>query len=471
MKLHALTPLDTLEWWEPYTMEDRCHKNMGNTSISKLKGLHNPRMVSISYLNASKKRPKESPAFQKLNADPPSSSSPFAFWSLFDGIKREKPKHSRFYLKHRLHLVLKSFDTFFSSKMNHDFIHRGGRNFPLYSRVVEAGSCKAIVIPATGKEVGVLLRKHDLSWKDFLSRIDNLPRPNHYFPVYQSIDSITNILFSSGTTGDPKAIPWTQLSPIRCAGDSWGLQYITNGDIYCWPTNLGWPSIMDLPLVMVLVNSFRCDFFGYSAKPSEILEVYKVYERTGLDQYKVIFECCGDDQPCVGEVGLFPFYLGASDRLLNANNEELYFQGMPMYKGMPLRSQGDIHQRTIGGYFLVQGRADDTMNLGGIKTSSVEIERVCDQADDNVLETAAISVPPVKRGPEQLVIFVVLKKRYSSTQERLKLKFTKAIQSNLNPLFKVSHVRIVMEFPRTASNKLLRRVLKEFASQSRLQLL
>jgi non-ribosomal peptide synthetase component E (peptide arylation enzyme) len=32
-----------------------------------------------------------------------------------------------------------------------------------------------------------------------------------------------------------------------------------------------------------------------------------------------------------------------------------------------LRRHGDIIQRTVGGYYIVQGRADDTMNLGGIK--------------------------------------------------------------------------------------------------------
>lgn len=43
-----------------------------------------------------------------------------------------------------------------------------------------------------------------------------------------------------------------------------------------------------------------------------------------------------DDKPCVGEVGLFPVYLGSTDRLLNADHEEVYFRGMPMYKGMVL---------------------------------------------------------------------------------------------------------------------------------------
>ncbi|KAK3037046.1 hypothetical protein RJ639_031620 [Escallonia herrerae] len=121
-----------------------------------------------------------------------------------------------------------------------DFIVRGGRRFPLYSRVVEAAPSKAIVIPAAGDNVNIELREQDLSWKDFLSRAHNLPRPHDFSPVYQPIESMTNILFSSGTTGDPKAIAWTQLSPIRSAADFWAHIDVQSGDVFCWPTNLGW---------------------------------------------------------------------------------------------------------------------------------------------------------------------------------------------------------------------------------------
>ncbi|MBA0852629.1 hypothetical protein Goshw_007756, partial [Gossypium schwendimanii] len=172
-----------------------------------------------------------------------------------------------------------------------------------------------------------------------------------------------------------------------------------------------------------------------------------------------------DDKACVGEVGLLPLYLGATNRLLNADHEKVYFEGMPMHNGMRLRRHGDVLKRTVGGYLIVQGRADDTMNLGGIKTSSVEIERVCDGADESILETAAITVAPLGGGPEQLIMFVVLKKEYSHQPEKLKILFSRAIQSNLNPLFKVSFVKIVPEFPRSASNKLLRRVLRDQVKQ------
>lgn len=65
---------------------------------------------------------------------------------------------------------------------------------------------------------------------------------------------------------------------------------------------------------------------------------------------------------------------------------------------------------------------------------------MCDQADESILETAAISAAPVNGGPELLVIFVVLKKGFNSEPNELKIKFSKAIQRNLNPLFKVSEL-------------------------------
>ena len=81
------------------------------------------------------------------------------------------------------------------------------------------------------------------------------------------------------------------------------------------------------------------------------------------------------------------------------------------------------------------------LNFGNIglkwQTSSKEIERVCERADESVMETAAISVTPVDGGPEQLVIFVVLNKGYNVQPDHLKTKFSKAIRSSLNPLFKV----------------------------------
>lgn len=73
------------------------------------------------------------------------------------------------------------------------------------------------------------------------------------------------------------------------------------------------------------------------------------------------------------------------------------------------------------------------------QVSSVEIERICNAVDNNVLETAAIGVPPPGGGPEQLVIAVVFKDsdNMKADLNQLKILFNSAVQKNLNPLFRV----------------------------------
>ena len=42
-----------------------------------------------------------------------------------------------------------------------------------------------------------------------------------------------------GPAGEPKAIPWSHVAPIRCAIDAWAHQDVRRGDVVAWPTNLG----------------------------------------------------------------------------------------------------------------------------------------------------------------------------------------------------------------------------------------
>lgn len=90
------------------------------------------------------------------------------------------------------------------------------------------------------------MHPRDMTWDSFLQNNNN---NNHnstaITPVsskYHSSDAYdtTNILFSSGTTGEPKAIPWTHITPIRCATDAYFHQDIRRGDVLCWPTSIGW---------------------------------------------------------------------------------------------------------------------------------------------------------------------------------------------------------------------------------------
>lgn len=428
-----------------------------------------------------------------------------------------------------------------------DYILRGSKSLPLYSRVIEAKAPRAIVIPANGTVVTMKLRDGDLTWFEFSSYANKVSRPEEFQPDALPADTPTNILFSSGTTGEPKAIPWDHLSPIRCGVDAWGHNDVRPGDVVSWPTNLGWMMgpffiyatllnggtmalyngsplgrgftkfVQDVGItiqgtVPSLVKAWRNNSCTDNLDWSKIRAFSTTGEASTPDDdlwlsskscYKApVLECCGgtelasayvggsllqpqayaafstasmmnefvllddngnvypEDLPTTGEVGLVAVNFGASSRLLNADHEKVYYTGMPRYKGKRLRRHGDIFERTLGGYYRAHGRSDDTMNLGGIKASAVEIERVCNIAHESLLETAAIAIPPQGGGPEQLVIMVVLKDGPVPSLDTFQKAFSSAIQKNLNPLFKVSGVEVVPEFPRTASNKLLRRVLR-----------
>lgn len=88
-------------------------------------------------------------------------------------------------------------------------------------------------------------------------------------------------------------------------------------------------------------------------------------------------------------------------------------------------------------HLLILQQYSNQIFFFNVQTSSIEIERVCDGADDRVLETAAVSAAPPSGGPEQLAIFVVVKEGMIVSPDTLKKRFSRAIQRNLNPLFKV----------------------------------
>ncbi len=161
-----------------------------------------------------------------------------------------------------------------------------------------------------------------------------------------------------------------------------------------------------------------------------------------------------------GEVFLCPPMLGLSTCLLNKDHHEVYYAGLPLGpKGEVLRRHGDYLQQLANGYYGALGRCDDSMNLGGIKVSSAEIEQ-CLLGLPTVKEVAAVGVAPKGGGIEQLVLFVVAQGKVLKP-EKMKEQLQMIIKEQLNPLFKIAKVVELDQLPKTDSNKIIRRQLKE----------
>jgi acetyl-CoA synthetase len=117
--------------------------------------------------------------------------------------------------------------------LTQDMVPWAGKTIPLYQKICAANAPKTIVLSYQDTNA-IPLRPNDCAWQNFL--VDN----DQFISVACDPMQACNILFSSGTTGTPKAIPWNHTTPIKSASDAYFHQNIQAGDILAWPTNLGW---------------------------------------------------------------------------------------------------------------------------------------------------------------------------------------------------------------------------------------
>lgn len=413
--------------------------------------------------------------------------------------------------------------------------------FNLYEKIIAAQSPFAIVVSYKKSDKNVSLREGDIAWQDFLDDNEN------FKPISCEPGDYTNILFSSGTTGEPKGIPWTHTTPIKSASDAYLYQNIQPGDVLCWPTSLGWmmgPWLIYAALInqstialyegspteegfcefiqeagvtmlgvvpsivkawrksgfMQNINLDKIKVFSSSGEPSNPEDMYYLSSLAG---FKPIIEYCGGTEiggayitstllqpnavsrfttPTLGlelilldeegksanhgEVALIPPSIGLSTTLINKDHHKVYYENMPLSpSGKILRRHGDELSIDIEGFYKMEGRTDDTMKLNGIKISAIEIENILINNISILDEAAAIGVTPETGGPSLLVIYAVLKSGESddlpSSLLTLKNTMQEIINKQLNPFFKIYDLISISKLPRTDSNKIQRKKLRE----------
>jgi acetyl-CoA synthetase len=114
--------------------------------------------------------------------------------------------------------------------------------------------------------------------------------------------------------------------------------------------------------------------------------------------------------------------------------------------------------RDEDGYFWLQGRSDDVLNIAGHRIGSAEIESTL-VSHQWVAEAAAIGVPDKIRG-EVAKIFVTLKKGVDEDEDLLVNELKNHVRQKMGPLAIIRGITVRDKLPKTRSGKILRRVLK-----------
>jgi len=122
---------------------------------------------------------------------------------------------------------------------------------------------------------------------------------------------------------------------------------------------------------------------------------------------------------------------------------------------------GDGARKDKDGYFWVMGRVDDVINVSGHRLSTMEVESAL-VAHAAVAEAAVVGRPDEVKG-QAISAFVTLGGGRVPTPE-LKEELRKWVAKEIGSLAKPDDIRFTDSLPKTRSGKIMRRLLRELAT-------
>jgi len=118
---------------------------------------------------------------------------------------------------------------------------------------------------------------------------------------------------------------------------------------------------------------------------------------------------------------------------------------------------GDVTRMDEDGYFWIQGRADDVLNVAGHRIGNSEVESAL-VSHPKVAEAAVIGKPHELKG-ESLAAFVVLRKGVEPTEE-LRGELREHVGVEIGKIARPDEIGFVNDVPKTRSGKIMRRVIR-----------
>ncbi|HTB17459.1 MAG TPA: acetate--CoA ligase [Bryobacteraceae bacterium] len=122
---------------------------------------------------------------------------------------------------------------------------------------------------------------------------------------------------------------------------------------------------------------------------------------------------------------------------------------------------GDGARIDADGYFWLLGRVDDVLNVAGHRLSTMEIESAL-VANPMVAEAAVVGRPDDVKG-QAVSAFVTLKSGQAPSEENKNL-LRQWVAKEIGPIAKPDDIRFTDSLPKTRSGKIMRRLLRELAT-------
>jgi acetyl-CoA synthetase len=122
---------------------------------------------------------------------------------------------------------------------------------------------------------------------------------------------------------------------------------------------------------------------------------------------------------------------------------------------------GDGARRDEHGYFWIMGRVDDVINVSGHRLGTAEVESAL-VSHEAVAEAAVVGRPDELKG-QAIAAFVTLEGGRNGSDE-LKNELRAHVAKEIGALAKPDDIRFTDMLPKTRSGKIMRRLLRELAT-------
>jgi len=137
--------------------------------------------------------------------------------------------------------------------------------------------------------------------------------------------------------------------------------------------------------------------------------------------------------------------------------EQTYFS---QYPGMYFTGDGCLLDED--GYYFLQGRVDDVINVSGHRISTAEVESAL-VLHPAVAEAAVAAMPHDIKG-QGIYAFVTPKIGFEP-DEALELELTQYVRKEIGAIAAPDRIQLANSLPKTRSGKIMRRILRKIAEQ------